>query len=143
MNFFDKVKEKINKKINPKNIKLIDNSYLHTKHKSFDVNKFHLKIIIKSKKLKSMNKIMAHKEIFSILKNLQKDLGLSILIVEQNANLALNLSDYAYVLELGRVAMSDSTGKVMNSRDIQEFYLGMHQDSQIGKKRWKNRKTWR
>tara|TARA_X000000368_G_scaffold392307_1_gene356958 strand:- start:4018 stop:4806 length:789 start_codon:yes stop_codon:yes gene_type:complete len=83
------------------------------------------------------------KEIFSILKNLQKDLGLSILIVEQNAKLALNLSDYAYVLELGRVAMSDSTGKVMNSRDIQEFYLGMHQDSQIGKKRWKNRKTWR
>ena len=83
------------------------------------------------------------KEIFSILKKLQKDLGLSILIVEQNAKLALNLSDYAYVLELGRVAMSDSTGNVVNSRDIQEFYLGMHQDSQIGKKRWKNRKTWR
>ena len=37
--------------------------------KSFDVNKFHLKIIIKSKKLKSMSKIMAHKEIFSILKD--------------------------------------------------------------------------
>ena len=68
MNFFDKVKEKINKKINPENIILIDNSHLHTKHKFFDVNKFHLKIIIKSKKLKSMNKIMAHKEIFSILK---------------------------------------------------------------------------
>ena len=69
MSFFDKVKEKINKKINPENIILIDNSSLHTKHKSFDVNKFHLKIIIKSKKLKSMNKIMAHKEIFSILKD--------------------------------------------------------------------------
>ena len=68
MNFFDRIKEKINKKINPENIILIDNSYLHSKHKSFDVNKFHLKIIIKSKKLKSMNKIMAHKEIFSILK---------------------------------------------------------------------------
>ena len=68
MNFFDGIKEKINKKINPENIILIDNSYLHSKHKSFDVNKFHLKIIIKSKKLKNMNKIMAHKEIFSILK---------------------------------------------------------------------------
>ena len=68
MNFFDEVKEKINKSINPENIILIDNSHLHTKHKSFDVNKFHLKIIIKSKKLKSMNKIAAHKEIFSILK---------------------------------------------------------------------------
>ena len=68
MNFFNEVKEKINKKINPENLILIDNSHLHSKHKSFDVNKFHLKIIIKSKKLKSMNKVMAHKEIFSILK---------------------------------------------------------------------------
>ena len=69
MNFFEQVKEKINKKINPENIILIDNSILHVKHKSFDSNKFHLKIIIKSKKLRSMNKIMAHKEIFSILKD--------------------------------------------------------------------------
>ena len=69
MNFFDEVKEKINKKINPENIILIDNSHLHSKHKSFDINKFHLKIIIKSQKLKNVNKIMAHKEIFSILKD--------------------------------------------------------------------------
>jgi len=69
MNFFDKVKEKINKEINPENIILIDNSSIHTKHKSFVSNKFYLKIIIKSKKLKSMNKIAAHKEIFSILKD--------------------------------------------------------------------------
>ena len=69
MNFFNEVKEKINKKINPENVILIDNTYLHIKHKSFDSNKFHLKIIIKSKKLRSMSKIMAHKEIFSILKD--------------------------------------------------------------------------
>ena len=69
MNFFEQVKEKINKKINPENVILIDNSNLHTKHKSFYSNKFHLKIIIKSKKLRSMSKIMAHKEIFSILKD--------------------------------------------------------------------------
>ena len=69
MNFFEQVKEKINKKINPENVTLIDNSNLHIKHRSFDSNKFHLKIIIKSKKLKSMNKIIAHKEIFSILKD--------------------------------------------------------------------------
>ena len=69
MNFFDEVKEKINNKINPENIILIDNSNFHSKHKSFDVNKFHLKIIIKSKKLKSMSKIKAHQEIFSILKD--------------------------------------------------------------------------
>ena len=69
MNFFDEVKEKVNNKINPENIILMDNSHLHSKHKFFDINKFHLKIIIKSKKLKSMSKIMAHKEIFSVLKD--------------------------------------------------------------------------
>ena len=72
IDFFEQIKEKINKKINPENIILIDNSSLHVKHKSFDVNKFHLKIIIKSKKLKAMDKIMAHKEIFSILKDEMK-----------------------------------------------------------------------
>ena len=71
MSFFNEIKEKINKKINPENVILIDNSSLHTKHKSFDPNKLHLKIIIKSKKLKNMNKIDAHKKIFSILKNPQ------------------------------------------------------------------------
>ncbi len=73
MDFFDEVKEKINEKINPENIILVNNSYLHTKHKSFDSNKFHLKLIIKSKKLKNMDKIAAHKEIFEILKNEMKD----------------------------------------------------------------------
>ena len=53
-------------------ITLIDNSSLHAKHKSFDPNKFHLKIIIKSEKLKRMSKIDAHKEIFSILKDEMK-----------------------------------------------------------------------
>ena len=69
INFFDEIKEKINKKINPENLIIIDNSNLHVKHKSYDSNKFHLKIIIKSKKLKNMDKIIAHKEIFSILKD--------------------------------------------------------------------------
>ena len=69
MNLFDQIEQKINKKINPENIILIDNSHLHSKHKSFDKNKFHLKLIIKSKKLKDMSKIMAHKEIFLVLKD--------------------------------------------------------------------------
>ena len=68
MRFFDEIKDKINKKIDTENIILIDNSSFHTKHKSFDPNKLHLKIIIESEKLKKMNKIAAHKEIFSILK---------------------------------------------------------------------------
>ena len=68
MNFFDKVKDKINKKINTENIILFNNSHLHKKHKSFDSNKFHIKLIIKSEALKNMDKISAHKKIFSVLK---------------------------------------------------------------------------
>ena len=73
MTIYDRIKEKINKKINPENIILIDNSIFHTKHKFFDSNKLHLKIVIESKKLKKMSKIAAHKEIFSILKDEMKN----------------------------------------------------------------------
>ena len=69
MNFFDTVKKKINNKLNPEKIILIDNSNLHVKHKSFDSNKFHLKIIIESEKLRKINRVEAHKKIFSILKD--------------------------------------------------------------------------
>ena len=68
ISIYDEIKKKITKEINPKNITLVDNSNLHKKHKSFDINKFHFKIIIESKELKKMRKIEAHKKIFSILK---------------------------------------------------------------------------
>ena len=70
---YEEIKKKINEEINPKNIILIDNSSLHTKHKFFDANKYHLKIIIESEKLKKMNKIDAHKKVFSILKEEMKN----------------------------------------------------------------------
>ena len=73
VNYIEKIKEKIINKLNPDGILIVDNSHLHTKHKSFNAEQFHLKFIIKSKKLKKMNKIEAHKEIFSILKNEMKD----------------------------------------------------------------------
>tara|TARA_B100001250_G_scaffold377319_1_gene366319 strand:+ start:726 stop:980 length:255 start_codon:yes stop_codon:yes gene_type:complete len=66
--FFEEIKSKINNKFYPEKLELIDNSYLHTTHKSFDPKKFHLKIIIKSDQLKKMNKIDAHKAIHSVLK---------------------------------------------------------------------------
>ena len=69
INFVEEVKKKIINKLNPENLILIDNSKLHAKHKSFSPNKYYLKVIIESKKLKNMNKIQAHKEIFSILKD--------------------------------------------------------------------------
>ena len=71
--FLESVKAKINNKLSPEQILLFDKSYLHTKHKSFDSNKFHLKLIIKSEKLKKMRKIDAHKVIFSILDDEMKN----------------------------------------------------------------------
>jgi len=71
--FLEEVKVKINNKLSPEQILLIDNSYLHSKHKSFDSNKYHFKLIIKSEKLKNMKKIDAHKVIFSILNEEMKN----------------------------------------------------------------------
>ena len=71
--FLENIKAKINKKLNPEQISLIDNSSLHFKHKSFDINKLHLKLIIKSEKLRKLRKIDAHRVIFSILKDEMKD----------------------------------------------------------------------
>ena len=71
--FLEKIKAKINEKLEPEHILLIDNSNLHVKHKSFNSNKFYLELIIKSEKLKNMGKIDAHKAIFSILKEEMKN----------------------------------------------------------------------
>ena len=71
--FVQELKEKIKKKLNPEELTLIDNSHLHVKHKSFDINKFHIKIIIKSEKLRVMDKLSAHKKIFSVLENEMKN----------------------------------------------------------------------
>ena len=71
--FLEKIKAKINKELNPEQILLVDNSSLHAKHKSFDSERYHLKLTIKSRKLTSMNKIDAHKEVFSILKEEMKN----------------------------------------------------------------------
>ena len=65
---YDEIKKKICAELDPQDITLIDNSNLHKKHKSFDLNKFHFKIIIESEELKKMNRIDAHKKVFSILK---------------------------------------------------------------------------
>tara|TARA_Y100001960_G_C14154668_1_gene577785 strand:- start:299 stop:553 length:255 start_codon:yes stop_codon:yes gene_type:complete len=72
-NFPQELKSKLNKIFNPKKIELIDKSYLHTKHKSFDPKKLHLKIIIFSSKLKAMQRTDAHKLIFSYLKEEMKN----------------------------------------------------------------------
>jgi BolA protein len=67
MNYLNEIKSKIYTKFNPEKISLVDNSSLHVKHKSFDSNKFHLKLIIKSKILKNMSKVDSHRAIYSVL----------------------------------------------------------------------------
>jgi branched-chain amino acid transport system ATP-binding protein len=83
------------------------------------------------------------KEIFGIIRRVNTERGVSILLVEQNAKKALETADYGYVLEVGRVVMDDTCQRLMQSKDIQEFYLGAKEDSARGERRWKKKKTWR
>jgi branched-chain amino acid transport system ATP-binding protein len=84
------------------------------------------------------------KEIFTIIKRLNAEQGVTMMLVEQNAKIALDVADHAYVLELGRIVMNGDAAKLAGSKDIREFYLGQTQDdTERGQRRWKQRKTWR
>ena len=82
-------------------------------------------------------------EIFTIVRRLNKEQGVTILLVEQNAQVALQTADFAYVLEIGRIMMAGSAEKLLNSEDIREFYLGHGSIGGRGEIRWKRKKTWR
>ena len=66
-----------------------------------------------------------------------------MLLVEQNANMALNAADSGYVLENGRIVMHDTCAALREKDDIKEFYLGMKDTGVRGERRWKKKKTWR
>lgn len=83
------------------------------------------------------------KEIFEIVVRINRERGTTILLVEQNANMALNAADYGYVLENGRIVMEDTCARLREKEDIKEFYLGMKEASVRGERRWKKKKTWR
>jgi branched-chain amino acid transport system ATP-binding protein len=83
------------------------------------------------------------KDIFEIILRINRERGVSVLLVEQNANMALKTADYGYVLEVGRIVMEDSCARLLEKEDIKEFYLGMKDASVRGTRRWKKRKTWR
>lgn len=83
------------------------------------------------------------KEIFTIIKRLNVEQGMTMLLVEQNANIALHTADFGYVLEVGRIVMEDTTENLLQKEDIREFYLGIQDHGVRGKRRWKKRKTWR
>ncbi len=83
------------------------------------------------------------KEIFEIVVRINRERGTTFLLVEQNANMALNASDYGYVLENGRIVMEDTCARLREKEDIKEFYLGMKETGVRGERRWKKKKTWR
>ena len=83
------------------------------------------------------------KEIFEIVVRINREQGTTILLVEQNANMALNAADYGYVLENGRIVMEDSCDRLREKDDIREFYLGLKDTGVRGERRWKKKKNWR
>ncbi len=83
------------------------------------------------------------REIFEIVIRINRERGTTLLLVEQNANMALNVADHGYVLENGRIVMEDSCERLREKDDIKEFYLGMKESGVRGERRWKKKKTWR
>ena len=86
-------------------------------------------------------------EIFNIIMKLNREQHISILLVEQNAKLALNVAPYAYVMETGRIVMDDTAEKLSENEDIKDFYLGLSDKGGKRKsfrdvKHYKRRKRW-
>lgn len=89
---------------------------------------------------------MLVKEIFEIVRDINKREGVSVLIVEQNARAALELADYGYVMENGRIVLDGPADQLRENEDIKEFYLGLNQaggrKNYREVKHYKRRKRW-
>ena len=83
------------------------------------------------------------REIFDIVVRINRERGVTILLVEQNAHMALKIADFGYVLEVGRIVMEDTGARLAEKDDIREFYLGMKAGGVRGTRRWKRKKLWR
>ncbi len=82
-------------------------------------------------------------EIFKIIKTIKEE-GVTILLVEQNARMALTISDFALILENGRFVMKGKAQELMQDKDVKEFYMGIRsEESTKGYQRWKRKKRWR
>ncbi|RJR52094.1 MAG: ABC transporter ATP-binding protein [Desulfobacteraceae bacterium] len=83
------------------------------------------------------------KEIFKIIMTIHEE-GVTLLLVEQNARMALSISDFALILENGRFVMKGNAKELMEDKDVQEFYMGIRSvESAKGYQRWKRKKRWR
>jgi len=83
------------------------------------------------------------REIFDIVVRINRERGVTILLVEQNAHMALKIADFGYVLEVGRIVMEDTGARLAEKEDIREFYLGLKAGGVRGTRRWKRKKLWR
>ncbi len=82
-------------------------------------------------------------EIFKIIKNINKE-GVTILLVEQNARMALSISQVGLILENGRFVMKGKASELMEDKDVKEFYMGVRSEASAkGYQRWKRKKAWR
>ena len=82
-------------------------------------------------------------DIFKIIRTIHKE-GTTILLVEQNARMALAISHFGLILENGRFVMKGKASELMEDRDVKEFYMGVRsEESAKGYQRWKRKKRWR
>jgi branched-chain amino acid transport system ATP-binding protein len=85
-------------------------------------------------------------EIFEIIRRINQDSGTTILLVEQNARLALSVADYAYLMESGRIVLDGPPDRLRDNEDVKEFYLGLgergERKSYRDVKHYKRRKRW-
>ena len=85
-------------------------------------------------------------EIFEIIQRINQEENLTLLLVEQNANMALSISHYGYIMENGRIVMEGPSDELRQDKDIREFYLGLSETGQRKNyrdiKHYKRRKRW-
>jgi branched-chain amino acid transport system ATP-binding protein len=81
-------------------------------------------------------------QIFRIIRRINEEQGVAILLVEQNAHMALQTAQFGYVLEVGRIVLADDCAKLMQTDAIKEFYLGQKDAGVRGQRRWKRKRLW-
>ena len=81
-------------------------------------------------------------DIFSIVTRINRERGTTVLLVEQNAAIALASAHYGYVMEVGRIVLEGPSERLRAHPDVREFYLGIKAAGVRGEQRWKRRKSW-
>jgi len=81
------------------------------------------------------------KEVFGIIRTINKEQGITMLLVEQNANMALHSANYGYVMESGKIVLDGSGEELLNNEDMKEFYLAGGADTE--RKSFKNLKSYK